>query len=415
MFETLFSYRSVLHRHCEGPLAAERAKYLKSLAAQHMTRNTILRHARYALCVSEFLCRQSLEGILDVGQVRLLACRWARERVSKGRASTSHWPAENFRSVATDFLRSCGRLKPPIPPSEKYDEKIVDFISAQRKIRWNSTVTCQNADWQVRQLLNYLRQRNVTLEEVTPDNVDAYFQHMTSKWSRVSLRTCAKVLRAWFSHCEKRGWTQIGLAGAVLSPRLYRDEGLPLGPTWEEVELMMDKVTGENATSRRDYAILQLLTVYGVRSGEVRRLRLDDIDWVEGRIQIERSKSGKRQLFPLNPLVGNAIAQYLCHSRPKSNRREVFLRLRAPHTPLSSGGLYNVVHHYLSKVSSLRKGCGPHGLRHACARHLLESGSSLKEIGDYLGHRSPDSTRVYAKVNLVKLRKVAFRNLGDLI
>jgi site-specific recombinase XerD len=81
---------------------------------------------------------------------------------------------------------------------------------------------------------------------------------------------------------------------------------------------------------------------------------------------------------------------------------------------LSAGCLYTIVKRHLSKVASSKRGCGPYGLRHACARHLLESGHSFKEIGDHLGHRSPDATRIYAKVDLVSLRRVAFDDLGGL-
>jgi site-specific recombinase XerD len=88
--------------------------------------------------------------------------------------------------------------------------------------------------------------------------------------------------------------------------------------------------------------------------------------------------------------------------------------MRAPHRPLSIGGLYDVVRRYLSEADLPTKGRGPHGLRHACARHLVEAGRSFKEVGDHLGHRSPDATRLYAKIDLASLRRVAFSDLGGL-
>lgn len=112
--------------------------------------------------------------------------------------------------------------------------------------------------------------------------------------------------------------------------------------------------------------------------------------------------------------VGNAIARYLREARPQSASRVVFLRLRAPFTPLSPSGLYCAVKSHLPAQERPGKGRGPHGLRHACARHLLESGLSFKEVGDHLGHRDPDTTRIYAKVNLAMLRQVAFDDLGGL-
>lgn len=416
MFETLFVSPSVLRRHREGPLVAERAAHLRSLAARGMARGTILRCARYCLCVAEYLKRWSLDRPLTVEEVDALARKWAGERVVSGRASGPRWPAEHFRFAATEFLGSCGRLQPPPPPPPgAYDEKLADFIAARQETHWQSGATCNSALWQIRRFLDYLQQRNVRLADVEPSDLDAYFQHVAARWSRTSIHTCAKMLRAWFAHCENRGWTRIGLAGAILLPRLYQHEGLPIGPTWDEVGRMLNATTGDAPAALRDHAILLLLSVYGLRSGELRRLHLDDIDWAHGRMLIVRSKSGQKQSLPLDPQVGNAIVRYLRHGRPKGDSRKVFLTLRAPPSPLSAGGLYNVVHRHLSKVSSPLKGRGPHALRHACARHLLEAGRSFKEVGDHLGHRSPDATRFYVKVNLTSLRRVAFDDLGGLV
>ncbi len=415
MFETLFVYPSALRRHREGPLAAERAAHLQSLAAQGMARGTILRYARYCLCVAEYLRRRSLDRPLAAEEIDALARSWAGERVAGGRASALRWSAEHFRFAATEFLGSCGRLqRPPPQPPGTHDEKLTDFIASRQETRWQSAATCSAARWQIRRFLDYLQQRNVLLADVMPNDLDTYFQHAATRWSRTSMHTCAKMLRAWFAHCEKRGWTRAGLARAILLPQLYRHEGLPIGPTWKEVSRMLEGTTGDTAAALRDHAILLLLSVYGLRSGEVRRMRLDDIDWAQERMLIVRSKSGRSQWLPLQPQVGNAIVGYLCQGRPKSERREVFLTLRAPPRPLSPGGLYHVVHRQLTKVSSPVKGRGPHALRHACARHLLESGRSFKEVGDHLGHRSPDATRFYAKVNLASLRSVAFNDLGGL-
>ncbi len=99
---------------------------------------------------------------------------------------------------------------------------------------------------------------------------------------------------------------------------------------------------------------------------------------------------------------------------PRRTAGVVFLTLSAPYRPLSTGGLYDVVRRHLSGVGSPKRGLGPHGLRHACARHLVESGRSFKEVGDHLGHRSPDATRFYAKIDLISLREVAFDDLGGL-
>jgi integrase len=127
---------------------------------------------------------------------------------------------------------------------------------------------------------------------------------------------------------------------------------------------------------------------------------------------VVRCKSGRRDLLPLEPRTGNAMARYLHHGRPRCDSRYVFLTLKAPFQPLSAGALYHLVSHRLLPVVGPGKSRGPHALRHACARRLVDAGLSLKEIGDHLGHRSPDATRIYAKVDLACLRLVAMEDLG---
>jgi integrase len=141
---------------------------------------------------------------------------------------------------------------------------------------------------------------------------------------------------------------------------------------------MIAAASGDDRVSLRNRAIL-LLSIYGLRSGEVRRLQLANVDWQGDRLHVVRSKSLRRETFPLESSVGNAIARYLRHGRPPSQSRTVFLTLRASYRPLSGGALRNLVRRYLSNVGLPARGCGPHGLRHACARHLMEAGHSFKE------------------------------------
>jgi site-specific recombinase XerD len=259
-----------------------------------------------------------------------------------------------------------------------------------------------------------LEEHSYELGQINASHVDAYFQHIAPKLSRTSLGTVAMGLRAWFRYCEAHGWTKPGVADAILVPRLYRHANLPFGPTWDQVSHMLEAASGPEPVHLRNRAILLLLAVYGLRSGEVRRLQLDDINWHQDSLHIRRSKSGCLELFPLEPSVGNALARYLQDGRPQSPSRLLFLTLRAPYRTLSEGALRHLVRRYLAMVGLPAKGYGPHGLRHACARHLLEAGHSFKEVGDHLGHRSPRSTSIYAKANLEALRRVAFEHLGGL-
>jgi hypothetical protein len=101
---------------------------------------------------------------------------------------------------------------------------------------------------------------------------------------------------------------------------------------------------------------------------------VQDIDWAGHRISIIRSKSGHRDILPLEPSVERAISRYVSHARPRSDHPALSLTVRAPFRPLSPGALYDIVASRIPTTDRPRKGRGPHGLRHACARHLVDAG-----------------------------------------
>ena len=414
MFDTLFRYPAVLRRHRDGPLAPERAAYLAGLAARGHAPGTLLKCARYCLAIAHQRQATPHDQPFTTAAIDLLAGVWAAGRVEGRHAAAPRWPPVHFRAIATDFLKMLGRGTPP-PAVVRLDEKEVDdCVIAEQRDRLRSPRTCRNRRWQIERLLAYLAQANCDLAAVPPEHLDAYFPHAAHRWSRVSLRSAAMALRAWCRHCEARGWVRQGVAAAILMPRVYRDESLPIGPTWDDVARLIKDVDGDTRLQVRNAAMLRVLAMYGVRSGEVRRLQVQDIDWASRRICFHRSKRSRRDTFPLEPSVERAISRSVAEARPPSDHA-LFLTVRAPFRLLSAGALYHLVPPRATAADRPRKSRGPHGLRHACARHLIDAGLSFKEVGDPLGHCSPDATRVYAKVNLAALRLVALEDLGGLL
>ena len=222
-------------------------------------------------------------------------------------------------------------------------------------------------------------------------------------WSRNSTRTYAMALRSFLRFAEQQAWCSAGLAAGIVPPRVYAGEGLPLGPSWDDVQRLIASAAG----NLRDRALLLLLSHYGLRAGEVSRLRLDDIDWQASTLTVPRSKLGRTDRYPLSREVGSAVAGYLREARPQGVCREIFLTLVAPIRPLAPCGVSGVVARRMRRLGIRSQQCGAHALRHACAQRLLDEGFSLKAIGDHLGHACPDSTAAYAKVDLASLREVA--------
>ena len=414
MLASLFKYPAVLARHRNAPLLEERERYLQHRAEQGCAPFTLLRIARELLHVIQLLDIHSTPAV-TTQQIEVTAKTWARSQCRRGRAHTFRWSRGLFVQVATDWLRFLGLLDEPVlqaPPFVEFTRQFHEWLNIERGL---SPATISNYSWHAKQFLQWCQDYNRTLGTIQASDVDAFLVSRSEKgWCRVSIATCAKALRAFILYAEQRSWCHPLITRAVQGPRLFPQETLPSGPSWDEVNHIIDTLATDHPKDIRDRAIILLFALYGLRSGEVARLRLDDIDWETSRLSVCRSKQRRSQIYPLTPLAGHAIIRYLRRVRQQSPHRELFLTLKAPRRPLSISGLYNVVIRCFSNAEIETTHKGPHALRHACAMHLVGEGFSLKEIGDHLGHRSSSATRIYAKVNLPELRRVADIDLGGL-
>jgi site-specific recombinase XerD len=255
-------------------------------------------------------------------------------------------------------------------------------------------------------------------ERATPEDlatlavvdVDAYIKDRASSLGRRSIKLAATNIRSFLRWLHSAEHIPRDLSSSVIAPSLYALEGIPCAVRAEDVSKVLS-VAQEDFTPKgiRDYAILMLLSKYGVRAGEITNLRLDDVDWRKEIIRIRHSKTGVISYLPLLPDVGEAILRYLQKSRPKTSLREIFIRNRAPYRPFKDGSsLYGLVRCRIEAAGVITRGrCGPHAFRHARAVSLLRGAVPVKEIGDLLGHRSADSTVVYLKLATEDLRAVA--------
>jgi site-specific recombinase XerD len=319
--------------------------------------------------------------------------------------------------LAIRWLKFMGRLRQrPIPPTPcaKKIKAFADYMEHEAEL---SPATIFNRCWYVSRLLDWLYVKGGSLHDITPHRIDAAFQKLLEPggYSRASIQTCAGALRAFFRFAEARGWCRKGLAASILTPRVFSQTFLPLGPSWDDVRRLLAMTEGDKPSDIRARPILMLLAIYGLRRGEVSRLRLEDFDWEHEVFRVTSSKTGRVRTYPLTRSVGNAILRYLQEVRPRSSHREVFLTLHVPFRPVSSMTLWQIVGKRLRSLHLSLPHYGPHALRHACATRLLATGLSLKEIGDQLGHTHPESTQVYAKVDLAGLREVADFDLGGVL
>jgi integrase len=188
---------------------------------------------------------------------------------------------------------------------------------------------------------------------------------------------------------------EVSLAAAVPAVAGWKLAGLPQALTPAQLRALLGSCDRRTPTGRRDYAIVLLLARLGLRSGEVARLGLDDIDWHTGELRVV-GKGNRGENLPLPPDVGAAIPAYLRRGSPASAQgRSVFVRVHAPHRALSPGGVGNVIN-----AAGSRAGLGHvHQLRHSAATAMLRAGSPLAEVGQVLRHRTAFNTAIYAKVD----------------
>jgi integrase/recombinase XerD len=310
------------------------------------------------------------------------------------------WPVAPIATSARERLR---------------DKLITEYNTRMKNLRGLSERTRSCRCTEALRFLEWLGERSSSeqLASISVADIDSYVKWRSCSLQRRALKSATQHLRSLLRYLHGEGWIS-DLASAVISPRVYTLEGIPSALRPEEIDKVL-QCTRKNRrpAGLRDYAMLLLLSTYGLRAGEVVSLRLKDIDWAHDRLQIRHSKTGVCSELPLLKAPGEAILKYLRRGRPKTNCPEVFVRAKAPYRAFRSGTLYAALQERLKAADVIPQGKrGAHAFRHARAVSLLRRDTPLKVIGDLLGHRSIQSTMTYLKLDVEALRGVALEIPG---
>ena len=414
MFDQLYKHPHALARQQNGPLAEERRRYLAHCAEQQMSRETLRGIASYILVIAKTLRLDDRpDELITQTEIDAEADRWVNRQPEPPKDQRML----TFTGHAMRWLSFLGRLQSPSAVQLPYADQVAQFTEYLLRERGLSPRTVDYRYRTIHMFLAQIDEAGLRLKTLTVAQVDELLARSIQDhgYSRVTIQTWVSALRPFFRFAEGRKWCRPGLAAAIMAPRVYRNAGLPVGPSWDDVKRLLAAAEGDRPVDIRDRALMMLLAVYGLRAGEVTALRLNDFDWEKEVLNVPHSKSQRPRTYPLCRPVGDAVLRYLWEVRHRSDRREVFLTLVAPFHPLAVDGLGEVVRRRLHALGLTLPHYGSHVLRHACATHLLEQGLSLKEIGDHLGHQSPQSTSIYAKVDLAALRTVGDFNLEGLL
>lgn len=258
-----------------------------------------------------------------------------------------------------------------------------------------------------RLLLSQFARQPVAVSSLKPEDVRQFVCDQLQRLGTTSNAiTITSALRAYLRYRATCGDAVQPLLAAIASPAHWSMASLPRGLTPEEVTRLLSSFTTALRSPKRGYAVVRLALDLGLRSIEISRLQLADIDWHQGTVTLRRTKSRRQDLLPLPVMTGRALEAYLRHERPKTGDTAVFVRHVAPHDePISVHAIRRIVRDAFRRAGIHHGRC--HAMRHTVACRIVNQGGSIKEVADVLRHRSLNTSMIYAKVDHGALSSVA--------
>lgn len=397
-----------IRKYYEAPLFTERISYLEYLSDIGYKDEMVRKAAIFQLHAIDYLNLLD-ERKISCAEIEDAARKWSKtDNIAKNKVPGSEHSVRKFIWDVTCWLKYLNMYEPDegrIPWSYAL-ASYLDYITDETG---GSLETNKVRFYMIRKFLIYVESQGSSLDKLSLRLVDGYLSDTNDgSHNRTTRANIATGLRSFIKYLEQKHWCPQGLSVGIRLPRQYKLTTLPSSPEWDVIrEIVMPKDT-DKPTDIRNHAILMLLAVYSLRCGEVLNLGLKDLDWRNETIRFNRTKTGVSQTYPLEKEVGDAIIQYLKKVRPNHVESDyVFLSMRAPYRKISTGAVYEFVSEELKKRGLELAHYGPHSIRKAGATHMINNGVPLKTISTHLGHQQLDTTRIYAKVNLASLRKVA--------
>lgn len=292
---------------------------------------------------------------------------------------------------------------PPVTPLLR------EFGEYLRNVRGNPPVTVHRKLVHVRMFSTHQRRSVRRSRLLRLQDIDAFVVQCRQRYARSTVADICSTLRTYLRFLHVTGRMQHDLAASVMAPIVRVHERPHRTMPWPDVQRILRAIDRASACGRRDYALLLMMSAYGLGAGEIIGLTLEDIDWRARTVHVMRPKTRVEFLLPLIPAVARALVAYLRHGRPAhTSTRRLFVTMRAPYKPLAcSVTIRHILHTAARRAGVTAAFLGTHVLRHTHACRQLEFATAPKLIGDILGHRDPESTSAYLRVATARLRGLA--------
>ena len=419
MLETYFVKPQTVDQVRASWIGAEVERYVEWLAERGYSSSSVSRRVPLLVAFGEFAKARGAGAVEDLPRYIEL---FVAERVASHRGVRRAGNVETGRQVGREVRGPVEQMLRLVVPGfhgsgrrhrgDPFVEALPGFFGYLMSERGLRPATIRQYGYHLTRFERYLDRIGVRqLNELSPPLISAFVAELAgSGLCKATVGVGCGMLRVFLRYAHREGLVSRDLRTAVEGPQSYRLADIPRSISWTEVGQVLACVERRTPAGKRDYAILLLLATYGLRSREIAALTLDDIDWKHERLAVPSRKAGHSTAFPLSRSVGEALVDYLRHGRPETSSRRVFFRAVAPVAPIGHAAIASRARHYLLEAGIQVARPGSHTLRHSCVQRLVDADFSLKTIGDFVGHRSPRSTEIYAKVAVESLREVA---LGD--
>jgi len=372
------------------------------LQDRHYTWRSTRFELRMAARVCGYLKRRGIRTIVDLSEQHLQACyRLFRRKFPKEEGSVR---------VLETFLVEQGLVhRSAAPQPSRTDVHLNAFTAHLRDVRGYAPITIRQQVDIAGEFLAWLNFESEPhrLSALSMVDIEGFIRRLGKRLGRVAMQKPVATMRNFLRFLAAGGVVAPGLDSQIDRPRVYRQEKLPRSLPWPTVQAFLRSINRDCDIGKRDYAMFSLMATYGLRACDVVALTLDDIQWRAGRIRICQSKTGQPLELPLTDEVGSAIYDYLRNVPRYGAFRQLLLRLKAPGGILKSTAVSEAFQAWTISSQLDIPFKGAHCLRHSYALNLLLHGLPLKSIGDLLGHRSPESTATYLRLDIEDLREVA--------
>ena len=292
-----------------------------------------------------------------------------------------------------------------VPPA--YADVLMDYLNNCIKNN-GAPGTIDVKRTKLKQFLCYLDGRQILLSDITASDVSDYMTTLC-QYKRATIHIISSVLRDFFRYLHASNILKCDLAGDVPRPKIYVEESFPETWTPEEIRQLLSAINRRTAIGKRDYAMILLAVLLGMRAGDICALKFKEIDWRKKTITYTQQKNGKINTLPLLPPIGEAIIDYLKNGRLDSDCDNVFIRHVHPYGAIaSSSTLSETIKRYMRQAGlTIRSRKVAHSMRHTVASTLLKNSVPLMTISNIMGHDTPKTTIAYTKVDIPALRKCA--------